>query len=94
MHGSLERRYANIGREQLTAMMNEMRAAGLRVSGCNPWLIDTMQHGVLLTAEWIEESSILAVTITNRNWYVPYDEIWKTIDPLMVSSLVPPFDGQ
>ena len=92
MHGSRERHYANITSEQIAAMMNDMQAAGLRVSGCNPWMIDTMQHGVQLTAAWSEESSVLAVTITNRNWYVPYGEIWKTLDPFMVSSAGPPFD--
>ncbi len=83
MNDKRERSYANISRERIASVVDVLSRNGLRISGDNPWEIDTLRHGVRLTAEWSEVTAVLAVTITNMNWYVSSDDVWKTIDPLI-----------
>lgn len=83
MSENREHCYPNMNRERIISVMNDLRQGGLRMSGNNPWEIDTLRHGVRLTAEWREATSLLAITITNSNWYVSPDDVWKAVDPLM-----------
>jgi hypothetical protein len=83
MSGNRQRRYTNMSRERIASVMAALRRSGVRISGENPWEIDTLRHGVHLAAAWSEVTEVLALTITDRNWYVSSDDVWNTIDPLL-----------
>jgi hypothetical protein len=75
--------YGNISRRRVDSMLEELIAHGSRVTGNNPWIIDTKVHGVLLKGEWNEKALTLEITVTDANWYVARKAIWKNIDSLM-----------
>jgi len=79
------RSYRGITGDWISSVIHELTSGGAQVSGNNPWHIDTLQHGVKMKVEWREETSMLFVTITNRNWYVSRHDIWNTIETLMKS---------
>ncbi|HXY61864.1 MAG TPA: hypothetical protein VEJ22_02915, partial [Nitrospirota bacterium] len=76
-------RYANISRTKLDALMAELIAHGSHITGNNPWLIDTKEHGVHLKGEWDVETLTLAITVTGAHWYVTRRALWEKIDSLM-----------
>jgi hypothetical protein len=75
--------YDNIDRPKVDAILRALIDHGSRVHGENPWDVDTRKHGVLLRGEWNEASSVLNITVTDADWYVPRDKIWENIDSLM-----------
>jgi hypothetical protein len=75
--------YGNISRQKVDAIIKELKAHGATVTGVNPWDVDTHQHSVKLTGEWTEATVTLAVTVTDRDWYVPCQKVWEMIDDLM-----------
>jgi hypothetical protein len=77
------RSYPGITTALISTMVHDLAAGGFRVSGNNPWDIDTRLHGIKIRAEWQERSSVLSMTITDRNWYVSHDDVWSAIDTLM-----------
>lgn len=77
------RRYANITKAKIDRMLEELRKQGYKVTGDNPWTIDTNSHGVVLQGTWHEATETLSVIVTEKNWYVPCGRIWDTIDPLI-----------
>ncbi len=83
MKGSDSRSYADINKTKIDMMLKELQSNGSRVTGCNPWDIETYRHGVSLRATWNETTSMLTITVTHSNWYVPRDMVWNNIDSLM-----------
>lgn len=77
------RRYANITKAKIDRMLEELRKQGYKVTGNNPWTIDTNNHGVVLQGTWHEATETLSVIVTAKKFYVPCGEIWKKIDPLI-----------
>ncbi len=77
------RKYGNIDRTKVDIILKALLDHGSRVLGNNPWDIDTRKHGVLLRGEWDEKTSLLSITVTDANWYVPRQTIWENIDSLM-----------
>ena len=77
------RSYPGITEVWISSVIRGLTSGGARISGNNPWHVDTLQHGVKMRVEWREETSMLFVTITNRNWYVSRHDIWNTIETLM-----------
>lgn len=75
--------YANITKEKIDKMLAVLREQGYKVTGDNPWTIDTNNHGVVLKGTWNESNSTLTVIVTDKNWYVPCSKIWEAIDPLI-----------
>ncbi len=75
--------YGDINRAKIELMLNELLSGGAAISGNNPWSIETHQHGVELSAVWNEAASKLAITVSDKNWYVPWETVWRTIDSLM-----------
>ena len=75
--------YASMTRARVDAILNDLIAHGSIVTGNNPWVVDTKKHGVLLKGEWSEETSTLAVTVTDADWYVTRKAVWENIDGLM-----------
>jgi hypothetical protein len=77
------RNYDNIDRTRVNLILKALIDHGSRVRGDNPWDIDTQKHGVLLRGEWDEAASLLSITVTDADWYVPRETIWENIDSLM-----------
>ena len=77
------RTYPKVVRQSVDAMLNELMKNGAKITGNNPWFIDTLQSGVKLRGEWSEDASTLSVTLIGKEWYVPSLRIWETIEPLM-----------
>ena len=84
MLGCGTRNYNNIGRAKIESMLNELIARGCIITGHNPWDVTTHHHGILLRAEWNEAASVLILSITRSNWYVPHETIWSNVDSLML----------
>lgn len=75
--------YDNIDRAKVDVILKALIDHGSLVLGDNPWNVDTRKHGVLLRGEWDEEASLLSITVTDADWYVPREKIWENIDSLM-----------
>jgi hypothetical protein len=83
MKGHCTRTYPNVVRQSVDAMLDELMKNGAKITGNNPWFIDTLQSGVKLRGEWSEDTSTLSVTLIGKEWYVPSSKIWETIETLM-----------
>ena len=59
MKGRGTRTYHNVVRQSVNAMLDELRKNGAKITGNNPWFIDTRQSGVKLRGEWSEDASSL-----------------------------------
>jgi hypothetical protein len=75
--------YANINKTKIDLMFSELVKSGAKIAGNNPWQIDTNRHGVHLTAEWNESASMLDVSVTCSNWYVPREKVWSSLDEII-----------
>ncbi len=78
-----KRTFENIDKTGIDVILKGLIDHGSRVTGMNPWDVDTGDHGVLLRGEWNEESSKLTITVTDAAWYVPRGKIWENIEALM-----------
>ena len=86
MKGQGTRIYPNVVRQRVDAMLDELIKNGAKITGNNPWDIDTRQSGVKLRGTWSEETATLLVTLTGKDWYAPSSMIWDTIENLMRQS--------
>lgn len=77
------RTFENIDKTRIDAILKGLSDNGSRVTGTNPWDVETRSHGVRLRGEWNEEASILTIAITDSDWYVPRKKIWENIESLM-----------
>jgi len=75
--------YDNISRTTMETIIAALTTHGSRVTGDNPWTIDTQKHGVRLKGVWTEATSTLDITVTHADWYVPSQTLWENIDYLM-----------
>lgn len=75
--------YVNINKVKIDIMFKALVGRGARITGQNPWDIDTYHQGVILRAEWNEATSTLAVSVTHSNWYIPREKVCSQIDLLM-----------
>ena len=75
--------YANITQAKVNSMLEELKKHGYKVTGNNPWDIDTKSHGVKLRGTWDKAHSSLAVIVTAKGLLVPCSMIWDKIDPLI-----------
>ena len=84
-----EHHYGNITKVKMDQILKAMSGSGSTVSGNNPWDVDVHQHGIKLQGSWNEGTATLSVIVTDKNFYVPCQKIWDTIDPLVghISSL-------
>ncbi|MBF0564420.1 MAG: hypothetical protein HQK89_04175 [Nitrospirae bacterium] len=84
MSDSTTHHYGNITKEKVDAIINGLKNNGCEVSGTNPWNVDTKHSGVKLRGEWNDKTLTLAITITDKAFYVFDDSlVWNVIDPLM-----------
>ena len=77
------RRYSDINKQKIDLMVEELIRDGAKIAGCNPWHIETIHHGVVLSAAWDEAASILTVTVRRCNWYVPREKLWSSLDEMI-----------
>jgi hypothetical protein len=77
------RSYDGINRSQVDEIFNALISRGSKVSGNNPWEIDTDKHGVRLRGIWNEATLVLSITVLDAAWYVPREAVWEKIDSLM-----------
>jgi len=78
-HG--EQHYPNFTKEKIDVIIKKLKERGLSVSGNNPWIVDTHNHGIRLHGKLAEDDSTLSVCVADKNYYVPIAKIWKNIDP-------------
>lgn len=64
-------------------MLDELTAHGSYVTGNNPWIIDTKEHGIRLKGAWNADNRTLTITVTHSNWYVIHRAVWEKIESLM-----------
>ena len=75
--------FSEVSKRRVDAILEELLAHGCDITGNNPWIIETREHGVRLKGEWSEESLTLKVTVTDANWYVTKKAVWDNIDSLL-----------
>lgn len=75
--------YSDISRAKVDAILDVLTSNGSLITGSNPWIVDTKNHGVLLKGEWNERTSTLDITVTDAAWYVTSKAVWENIDSLM-----------
>ena len=77
------RTFESIDKSRVDAILKGLTDNGSLVTGTNPWDVDTRNHGVRLQGVWNEDASILTITVTDADWYVPQTKIWENIESLM-----------
>jgi len=82
------RTYQGVNSQARDALIARLNAEGMRVTGSNPYDIDTGEHGVKLRAVWDFRSNELKLIVSARGDFLPFvpvpcNEIWKRIDPKM-----------
>lgn len=84
-----EHHYGNITKIKIDQILEQLKQNGAIISGNNPWDVDTQKMSIKLQGTWVEGTSTLSITVTEKGWIVPCSKIWDTIDPLInhVSSL-------
>jgi hypothetical protein len=80
---SRTRTFEKIDKIRIDAILKGLIDNGSRVTGTNPWEVETRSHGVRLRGEWNEEASMLTIVIVGADWYVPRKKIWENIESLM-----------
>ena len=76
-------KFENISKAKVDEILRELAGHGSTITGDNPWAVVTNNHGVTLLGEWNETDSVLSITVTAADWYVPYKTVWENIDSLM-----------
>lgn len=86
------RTYQRVTSKVKDALIARLHAAGMIVTGNNPWNIDTHEHGVKLRAVWDPTKQALKLIVTTGaggifKGELPSSlvcpEVWKKIDPIM-----------
>jgi hypothetical protein len=75
--------YPNITQQKMNFILNALSNDGATVTGSNPWFVDTHKFGVRLEGNWNEDTHILTIIVTDKNFLIPCTQIWNSIDPLL-----------
>jgi hypothetical protein len=76
--------YDNVTPVQRDAIVAELRRTGMRVTGSNPWDVDTNKAGVKLRAAWNPQTRQLRVIIADWGMLAELagcDRVWSEIEP-------------
>ncbi len=84
---SSSKQYGPMSQTAISSLLARAQAAGLAVSGSNPWTIDTHEHGVKLSVSWDPASGTTIVSVTDKYPYVSNAQIWERIDALAGASM-------
>lgn len=76
------RSYSGVSARTRDALIAKLRAAGMAVSGKNPWDIDTGMLDIKLRAAWDSRAQELKLIVTGGNSAL-CDLIWARVDPKM-----------
>ncbi len=74
--------YGPYAPETAQRILAKITGAGMTIGGNNPWQIDAHQHGIRFHAHY-DPSKYVALTVTDKNFYVSYGAIWAKVDKLM-----------
>ena len=75
-------RYERVTPRVKDALLAKLRSEGMKVTGDNPWNIDTGIHGVKLRAVWDwRVDKLKLIVTTGKGFFVTCDRIWERIDP-------------
>ncbi len=80
--GSGQKIYGPYQASTLQHLLQQLPAAGMSVSGGNPYVIDTHSHGVTLQAQANGDGTV-SIVITGKNFYVSQGQVWSKLDDLM-----------
>ena len=79
------RTYLKVAAKDKNALLAKLNAEGMKVTGSNPWDIDTGQHDVKLRAAWNPKTNVLKIIVTAGKGgflgLVTCEAIWERIDP-------------
>lgn len=78
-----EHHYGNITKLKIDQILEQLKQNGATITGSNPWDVDVHKYGVKLRGTWSEANLGLTIGVTAKDWYVPCNKIWETIDPLV-----------
>jgi hypothetical protein len=82
--------YENVSSAKRDAIIAELRRTGMRVTGSNPWDVDTNKSGVKLRAAWNPQTSQLRVIIADWGALAEFagcDRVWSEIEPRLKAIL-------
>jgi hypothetical protein len=77
------KQYGPMAISGVQALAQRAAAAGMRISGNNPWSIDTKHYGVKFDVSWDPSTQLVTVTVIDKDIYVPYGKIWDQVDALL-----------
>jgi pyruvate dehydrogenase E2 component (dihydrolipoamide acetyltransferase) len=85
------RSYARVNSRVKDQLIAKLHAAGMSVTGTNPWDIETHKYGVRLRAVWSPTEEVLKLIVTTGKGaeVIPFlknvtcDDIWDEIDPIL-----------
>ncbi|MCP4217424.1 MAG: hypothetical protein GY765_22465 [bacterium] len=75
--------YGNIDQEKVDVIIEQLKQHGAKLTGNNPWDVDTGKYGIKLQGTWDKATSTLTIIVTDKDWFVPCSKIWDYIDPLI-----------
>ena len=75
--------YDGISRASVQEILKELADHGAAISGDNPWIVVTQEHGIILQGEWNQADGVLSLKVLDADWYVPCKTVWQRIDSLM-----------
>jgi hypothetical protein len=75
---------------QLAAMLAQIQTSSATVTGTNPWLVDTHQSGVTLSASYDTNTQLLTLTVTDSAFYVPCSTVWSQLESYITTASAVP----
>ena len=75
--------YSGITQAKIDKMLQALKESGAKVTGNNPWHVDTNSHGVKLLGSWNSANGVLTIEVTDKTWYVPCSAIKDKLDSLI-----------
>jgi Putative peptidoglycan binding domain len=81
------KQYGPLSSAAVQALLGRATAAGMTISGNNPWTVDAHRHGVSFQVAWDPATGLVTATVTSKNIYVPYGSIWEQVDGLVPAAM-------
>ncbi len=83
------RTYLRVTPQARDALLAELHAEGMTVTGNNPWDVDTQLAGVKLRAIWDPKTQVLKLIVTASALYATCSMIWERIEPKLRGIIKP-----
>ncbi|MCT4614123.1 MAG: hypothetical protein N4A49_04510 [Marinifilaceae bacterium] len=75
--------YSGINRTKMDGIIYALEKNGAKVTGSNPWKVNTNNHGIKLKGVWERADSTLTITIEDKDFYVPCHKIWHKLNEML-----------